>query len=50
MYLSIFMIKDNYEKFRNVANALVKDELAFTYTWILQYLMKAANNIAPKVF
>ena len=31
MYLSVFMIKDNYGKFRNVANALVEDELASTY-------------------
>ena len=35
MYLSVFMIKDNYEKFRNIANALIEDEMAFTYTWIL---------------
>jgi hypothetical protein len=50
MYLSVFMIKDNYGKFRNVANALVEDELASTYTWILQCFMKAANNIVPKAF
>ena len=34
------MIKDNYGKFRNVANALVEDELASTYVWILQCLTK----------
>ncbi|CAB4438507.1 unnamed protein product [Rhizophagus irregularis] len=28
MYLSVFMIKDNYGKFRNVANAFVEDEMA----------------------
>jgi MULE transposase domain len=50
MYLSVFMIKDNYGKFRNVANALVEDELASTYIWILQCLMKATDNIAPKAF
>src|SRR3954469_21462180 len=50
MYLSVFMIKDNYRRFQNVANALVEDELASTYTWILQYLLKATGNIAPKTF
>ena len=49
MYLSVFMIKDNYGKFRNVANALVEDELASTYVWILQCLIKAINTI-PKSF
>ena len=37
MYLSVFMIKDNYGKFRNIANALIEDEMASTYTWILQH-------------
>jgi hypothetical protein len=32
------MIKDNYGKFRNVANALVKDELAFTYSMLRKKL------------
>ena len=50
IYLSVFMIKDNYEKFRNVANALVEDEMVSTYIWILQCLMKATNNITPKAF
>ena len=50
MYLSVFMIKDNYGKFRNIANALVKDEMASTYTWILQCIMKATDNVAPKSF
>ena len=50
MYLSVFMIKVNYGRFRNIANALVEDEMASTYTWILQCLMKATNNIAPKSF
>ncbi|CAB4423845.1 unnamed protein product [Rhizophagus irregularis] len=50
MYLSVFMIKDNYGKFRNVANTLVEDEMASTYTWILQCLMKAMNNTVPKAF
>jgi hypothetical protein len=50
MYLSVFMIKDNYGRFRNVANALVEDEMASTYTWILQCLMKATDNVAPKSF
>ena len=50
MYLSVFMIKDNYGKFRNIANALVEDELASTYIWILQCLMKATNDTAPKSF
>ncbi|PKY60710.1 hypothetical protein RhiirA4_484714 [Rhizophagus irregularis] len=36
MYLSVFMINDNYGKFHNVANALVEDEMASTYIWILQ--------------
>lgn len=49
MYLSVFMIKDNYGKFRNVANALVEDELASTYVWILQCLIKATNTV-PKSF
>jgi hypothetical protein len=28
MYLSVFMVKDNYGKFQNVANALVEDKLS----------------------
>jgi hypothetical protein len=35
IYLNVFMIKNNYRKFRNVANAFVENELAFTYIWIL---------------
>ena len=31
IYLSVFMIKDNYGKFQNVINALVENELASTY-------------------
>jgi hypothetical protein len=50
MYLSVFMVRDNYGKFRNVANALVEDELSSTYVWILQCLAKATNNIVPKLF
>ncbi|CAB4423179.1 unnamed protein product [Rhizophagus irregularis] len=50
MYLSVFMIKDNYGKFRNIANVLVEDEMASTYTWILQCIMKATDNVAPKSF
>uniref|UniRef100_U9UGH7 MULE transposase domain-containing protein n=1 Tax=Rhizophagus irregularis (strain DAOM 181602 / DAOM 197198 / MUCL 43194) TaxID=747089 RepID=U9UGH7_RHIID len=50
MYLSVFMIKDNYGRFRNVANALIEDELSSTYTWILQCLVKATDNIIPKSF
>src|SRR3954469_9820432 len=50
MYLSVFIVKDNYGRFRNVANALVEDELASTYIWILQCLLKATSNIAPKTF
>jgi hypothetical protein len=44
------MIKDNYGRFRNVANALVENELSSTYIWILQCLLKATNNMAPKSF
>ncbi|CAB5207341.1 unnamed protein product [Rhizophagus irregularis] len=50
MYLSVFMIKDNYGKFQNVANALVENEMVSTYTWILQCLMKATNNTVLKAF
>ena len=50
MYLSVFMVRDNYGKFRNVANALVEDEMALTYIWILQCLMKATGERAPKAF
>ena len=50
MYLSVFMIKDNYGRFRNVANALVEDELSSTYVWILQCLVKATENTVPKSF
>ena len=49
MYLSVFMIKDNYGRFRNIANALVEDEMSSTYTWILQCLLKA-TGIIPKSF
>ncbi|EXX68017.1 hypothetical protein RirG_108960 [Rhizophagus irregularis DAOM 197198w] len=48
MYLSVFMVKDNYGRFQNVANALVEDELSSTYLWILKCLMKATDNIIPK--
>ncbi|CAG8826823.1 18732_t:CDS:2, partial [Gigaspora margarita] len=44
MYLSVFMIKDNYGRFKNIANALVVDELSLTYIWILECLLKATNN------
>ena len=50
MYLSVFMIKDNYGKFRNVANALVDNELSSTYVWILQCLANSTDNIIPKTF
>ncbi|GES77439.1 protein FAR1-related sequence 12-like [Rhizophagus clarus] len=50
MYLSVFMIKNNYGKFCNVANVLVEDEIVSTYIWILQCLIKATNNITPKAF
>ena len=49
MYLSVFMVKDNYGKFRNIANALVEDEMSSTYIWILQCLLKA-TGIIPKSF
>src|SRR2546423_8829386 len=49
MYLSIFMIKDNYGRFQNVANVLVEDKMSSTYTWILQCLLKA-TGIIPKSF
>lgn len=48
MYLSVFMVKDNNGRFRNVANALVEDELSSTYVWILKCLMQATNSIIPK--
>ena len=35
MYLSIFIIKDNYERFWNITNVLMEDEISLTYTWIL---------------
>ena len=50
MYLSVFMIKDNYGRFWNVANALVDNELSSTYAWILQCLANATDNIVPKTF
>src|SRR3954470_21782196 len=48
MYLSVFLVKDNYGRFRNIANALVEDELASTYIWILQCLKKATDDTIPK--
>ena len=33
-----------------MANALVEDELASTYIWILQCLMKTTGNVMPKCF
>lgn len=48
MYLSVLMIKDNYGRFQNVANALIEDELSSIYVWILQCLVKATDNIIPK--
>jgi len=50
MYLSVFMVKDNYGRFRNVANALVDNELSSTYVWILQCLANSTDNIVPKTF
>ena len=46
MYLSVLMIKDNYGRFQNIA--LVEDELSSIYVWILQCLVKAANNVVLK--
>ncbi|PKK75069.1 hypothetical protein RhiirC2_774061 [Rhizophagus irregularis] len=50
MYLSVFMIKDNYGKFQNIVNALVENKMVSTYMWILQCLMKAMNNTVLKAF
>ncbi len=30
MYLSIFLIQDNYDKFKNITNVLVEDEIVST--------------------
>ena len=48
MYLSVFMVKNNYGRFRNVANALVEDKLSSTYVWILKCLAKVTDNKIPK--
>ena len=50
MYLSMFMVKDNYGRFRNVANALVDNKLSSTYVWILQCLVNITDNIVSKTF
>ena len=50
MYLSVFMVKDNYGRFQNVANALVDNKLSSTYVWILQCLANSTDNIVPKTF
>ena len=39
MYLSVFMVKDNYGKFRNIANALVEDEMSSTYMLCLRLIL-----------
>ena len=44
------LICDNYRKFKNVANALVENEMTSTYIWILKYLSEANNKIALKSF
>ncbi|CAG8542181.1 3126_t:CDS:2, partial [Scutellospora calospora] len=46
MYLSVFMIRDNSRRFRNMMNTLVEDELASIYKWILQRLMMMTDNLA----
>ncbi|CAG8652766.1 7090_t:CDS:2 [Funneliformis caledonium] len=48
MYLSVFMIKDNYGKFRNVVNALVEDEL-FNAGIQSTQSVKSFNAIIKKV-
>ncbi|CAG8639905.1 7803_t:CDS:2, partial [Racocetra persica] len=48
--------KDLYQRFHdvvlndNTSNALVEDEMASIYVWILRYLMKATGDITPILF
>ena len=49
MYLSLTIIIDNHGRSQIAATAVVSDETKETYQWILECLLRATNELAPKV-
>ena len=47
--LSLFVGIDNNFKTRVLAQALTKYEIQADYNWILQYILKATNNLSPVI-
>ncbi|CAG8843230.1 22550_t:CDS:2, partial [Racocetra persica] len=50
MPLSLFVAQDDNMQSRIIAQALVSNETAETYQWVLQMTKKATNNRYPNVF
>ncbi|GES88875.1 protein FAR1-related sequence 5-like [Rhizophagus clarus] len=49
MALSLFMIIDNHNRTRVVAQALIEDETDSTFQWILDCILRATNFLFPRV-
>src|SRR5207248_2825934 len=49
MALSLFMIIDNHNRTRIVAQALIEDETESTFQWILDRILHGTNFIFPRV-
>ncbi|CAB4393698.1 unnamed protein product [Rhizophagus irregularis] len=49
MALSLFMIIDNHNRTRVVAQALIEDETDSTFQWILDCILRATNFSFPRV-
>ena len=49
MALSLFMIIDNNNRTRIVAQALIEDETESTFQWILDCILRGTNCLFPKV-
>ncbi|EXX57767.1 hypothetical protein RirG_204050 [Rhizophagus irregularis DAOM 197198w] len=49
MALSLFMVIDNHNRTRIVAQALIEDETESTFQWILDCILRATNFIFPRV-
>jgi len=47
--LSLFIIIDNYNQSRTVAQALIEDETESTFQWILDCILRATNFLFPRV-
>ncbi|GBC03827.1 hypothetical protein RclHR1_05350001 [Rhizophagus clarus] len=49
MALSLFMIIDNHNRTRVIAQALIEDETDSTFQWILDCILRATNFLFPRV-